>query len=171
MCLLSLCTSHPVLPSWTQLHYSFFKNYFYIFIYFGGGVGQRDGETGSEAGSALSTESPMWGLNSEAARSLLESKSDAQLTEPPRCPSLLIFVYVCILLVIFCACKSIYIYVFKNIGFEKQFACPHPQQKQKREVDNLFRITQLIIGRARAGKLFEITTLHSNQNDFSMLNC
>lgn len=39
------------------------------------------------------------------------------------------------------------------------------------EVDDLFRITQLISSRARTGKLSEIATLDSNQNDFSILNC
>ena len=37
-------------------------------------------------GSELSAQSPMRGSNSQTARSGPEPKSDAQPTEPPRCP-------------------------------------------------------------------------------------
>ena len=39
-------------------------------------------------GSKLSVQSPTRGLNSRSVRSWPEQKLDAQLTEPPRCPSL-----------------------------------------------------------------------------------
>ena len=55
------------------------------------GEGQRERETQNvkqAPGSELSAQSPMWGLNSRAVRSWPELKSDAQPTEPPRCPHL-----------------------------------------------------------------------------------
>ena len=53
-----------------------------------GGGAEREGDTESEAapGFEPSAESPMWGSNSRTARSRPEPKSDASLTEPPRCP-------------------------------------------------------------------------------------
>ena len=47
---------------------------------------EREGDTESEAGSTLSARSPMWGSNQRTMRSGPEAKSDAQQTEPPRCP-------------------------------------------------------------------------------------
>ena len=52
----------------------------------GGGSG-REGDRGSEVGSALTAGSPKWGSNSQTTRSRPEPRSDAQLTEPPRNPS------------------------------------------------------------------------------------
>ena len=43
-------------------------------------------------GSELSAQSPMQGSNSRTARSWPEPKSDAQLTEPPRHPELILIV-------------------------------------------------------------------------------
>ena len=53
--------------------------------------GQRERETQNlkqAPGSELSAQSPTWGSNSWAVRSWPELKSDAQPTEPPRCPEL-----------------------------------------------------------------------------------
>ena len=47
---------------------------------------EREGARRSEMGSALTAQSPTRGLNSRTGRSPPELKSDAQLTEPPRCP-------------------------------------------------------------------------------------
>ena len=55
------------------------------------GEGQRERETQNPKqapGSELSAQSPMQRLNSQTARSWPEPKLDAQLTEPPRRPSL-----------------------------------------------------------------------------------
>ena len=61
----------------------------------GGGKGREtenhritDRDAEAEAGSRLpaSTQSPTRGLNSRTERSCPEPKSDAPLTEPPRCP-------------------------------------------------------------------------------------
>ena len=60
---------------------------------------QREGETQNTkqaAGSELSAQSPTRGLNSRTVRSRPEPKSDGQLTEPPRHPSVvdfLMFIY------------------------------------------------------------------------------
>ena len=71
--------------SWTVSHFSFyFKNF--LRERWGGG-GQREGDGGSEVESARTAASPMCGLNSGTTRSWRERKSDAQPTEPPRCPS------------------------------------------------------------------------------------
>ena len=43
-------------------------------------------------GSELSAQSLMWGWNSQTMRSCPEPKSDAQPTEPPRCPFLFYFI-------------------------------------------------------------------------------
>ena len=48
-------------------------------------VAEREGDTRSELGSALTAKSPTWGSNSQAMRSQPEQKLDAQLTVPPRC--------------------------------------------------------------------------------------
>ena len=53
------------------------------------GEGQREGETQNPKqapGSEPSAQSPTWGSNSQTVRSGPELKSDAQQTEPPRCP-------------------------------------------------------------------------------------
>ena len=50
------------------------------------GGGKRDGDRGSEAGSALKAERPMQGSNQQTVRSGPEPKSDAYPTEPPRHP-------------------------------------------------------------------------------------
>ena len=47
---------------------------------------ERDGDRGSEVGPALTAKSLMQGSNSKTRRLQPELKSDAQLTEPPRCP-------------------------------------------------------------------------------------
>ena len=63
--------------------------FFFIFFYFWestAGEGQRERERGSEVGSARTAVSLIWGLNSETVRRWPEPKSDAQSTEPPRCP-------------------------------------------------------------------------------------
>ena len=55
------------------------------------GKEQRERETQNPKwapGSELSAQSPTRGLNSRTVRSWPEQKLDAQLTEPPRCPSL-----------------------------------------------------------------------------------
>ena len=52
-----------------------------------GRVRERETQNLKQAsGSELSAQSPMRGSNSWTARSRLELKSDAQPTEPPRCP-------------------------------------------------------------------------------------
>ena len=51
----------------------------------GRGGAERDGDRIPEVGFALIVESPTWNLNSRTGR----SKSDAQLTEPPRHPHIL----------------------------------------------------------------------------------
>ena len=48
------------------------------------GEAGREGDRGSEAGSAQTAASPTRGSNSQAVRSRPEPKSDAQPTEPPR---------------------------------------------------------------------------------------
>ena len=54
----------------------------------------REGGRGSEAGSVLTAVNPMRGLNSWTVRSWPEPKSDAQLTEPLKCPNLYpVFIY------------------------------------------------------------------------------
>ena len=64
---------------------------FLMFIYFWDRQRDREAEReedrGSEAGSAWTAVSLMWGSNSWTMRSWSELKSDAQLTEPPRRPS------------------------------------------------------------------------------------
>ena len=53
------------------------------------GEGQKEAKTPNmkqAPGSELSAQNPMWGSNSRTVRSWPELKSDAQLTEPPRCP-------------------------------------------------------------------------------------
>ena len=47
---------------------------------------ETEGERESQAGSALSAWSPMQGSNPRTVRSWPELKSEAQPTEPPRCP-------------------------------------------------------------------------------------
>ena len=54
------------------------------------GEGQREGDTESEASSGLSAQSLMGGSNSRTVRSSPEPKLDAQRTEPPRRPPLLV---------------------------------------------------------------------------------
>ena len=51
-----------------------------------GGGAEREGDRGSEAGSALTAESLMWGLNSRTARSQPEPELDTQLTKPRKDP-------------------------------------------------------------------------------------
>ena len=55
------------------------------------GEAEREGDRRSEAGSALTAESPMRDLNSQTVRLSPEPKSDTQPTEPPRCPDVFIF--------------------------------------------------------------------------------
>ena len=50
------------------------------------GEGHIERRTEDAKQSLLRAESPMRGLNSRTVRSCLEPKSDAQETEPPRCP-------------------------------------------------------------------------------------
>ena len=74
---------------------SFYNYFFDVLLNFEraqAGKGQREGDRGSEAGSVLTAESPMWGLNSRTVRSGPEPKWNAQLTEPPRCPTALIVI-------------------------------------------------------------------------------
>ena len=52
---------------------------------------EREGDRGSEAGSLLTAESPMWGSNPRTVRPWPEPKSDAQPTEPPRRPEFIYF--------------------------------------------------------------------------------
>ena len=52
-----------------------------------GGEAEREGDTESEAGSGPSAQSATRGLNPQTVRSCPEPKSDAQPTEPPRCPT------------------------------------------------------------------------------------
>ena len=57
------------------------------------GEGQRERETQNlkqAPGSELSAQSPTWGLNPQTATSGPEPKRDAQVTEPPRRPNILI---------------------------------------------------------------------------------
>ena len=63
----------------------FFLREFYLFWMRGGGA-EREEDRESEAGSALSAQSPMRGLNSQTTGSWPELKSDASPTEPPRQP-------------------------------------------------------------------------------------
>ena len=56
----------------------------------GGAERERETQNLTQApGSELSAQSPTWGLNSRTVRSWLELKSDAQPTEPPRCPDII----------------------------------------------------------------------------------
>ena len=83
--------------------FNFFNVYSFLRDRVQVGEGQKDRGTQSPKqapGSELSAQSPMWGLNSWAARSWPEPKSDAQPTEPPRNPiknvliSILLFCFV-----------------------------------------------------------------------------
>ena len=96
-----LALSHPG-PLKTRCYKMFFLNivsYLCHFIYFldvlflreraparegRWGGGRRD--RGSEAGSMLIAESPIWRSNSWTMRSWPEQKLEAHPTEPPRCP-------------------------------------------------------------------------------------
>ena len=55
------------------------------------GEGEREGDRVPQAGSALESVSPMWGLNPRTSRSWPEPKSDTEPTEPPRCPPKCVF--------------------------------------------------------------------------------
>ena len=52
-----------------------------------GGGAERQGDRGSEMSSSLTVASQMQGSNSRTVSLLPEVKSEAQPTEPPRCPS------------------------------------------------------------------------------------
>ena len=52
---------------------------------------EREGGRKSKVGFALTTHSSMWGSNSRTLRSWPEPKSEAWLTEPPRCPHFTLF--------------------------------------------------------------------------------
>ena len=69
-----------------------FKNiFFHVCLFlreYKQGRGREKEARGSKAGSVPIAASPMWGSNSWTQRSWPEPKSDAQPTEPPRCPIL-----------------------------------------------------------------------------------
>ena len=68
-------------PSVLMYSNSFFKAFFKMFIYFlrGRGGVERLEDRGSKAGSMLTSDSPMWGLNSRTMRSGPEQKLDASV--------------------------------------------------------------------------------------------
>ena len=71
------------------------ESYLFIFLMFNFervpvGEGQREGDRGSEAHFALTAVSSRWDSDSRSVRSLPELKSDAQLTEPPRFPKVIL---------------------------------------------------------------------------------
>ena len=78
----------------TQIIMTSFLNVLNMYLFFrksqrqsmSRGGAERDGDMESEAGSELSSQNLMWGLNSQTVRSSPEQKSDTQLTEPPRHP-------------------------------------------------------------------------------------
>ena len=75
---LSRALSHPCFSPIKHLHLSFFKVYFYLFWERDreqAGEGQREKEIESQASSALSAQSPLWGRNSWAVQSWPEMKS------------------------------------------------------------------------------------------------
>ena len=88
----------PHLKLHPRSHSRSFKKFFLMYIYFWergrqsmsrGGEGQRERETQNPKqapGFELSAQSPTGGSNPRAMRSWPELKSDAQRTEPPRCP-------------------------------------------------------------------------------------
>ena len=106
-----------------SIRYIFYlKKKFYIYLFLRDrervwvGEGQREKETQNlkqDPGSEVSAQSPTRGSNSQAVRSWPEPKSDAQLTEPPRCPRIYIFAYV----FFHTLCLS-FIYAFVCINFQ-----------------------------------------------------
>ena len=83
------------LDAYSNTFFFFFLSLFiYLFIYLfwerervqAGGRAEREGDRGSKESFMLTALSLMWASNSQTLRSLPELKSDAQLTEPPRCP-------------------------------------------------------------------------------------
>ena len=77
----------------------FFFYFFNVYLFWDretehewGRVRERETQNLKQApGSELSAQSLAWGSNSWTARSWPEPKSDAPLTEPPRCPKTFIF--------------------------------------------------------------------------------
>ena len=81
---------------WEDYMHSFFKFFKCLFIFDRERQhreGQREGARGSEAGSSLTAESQIRGLNPWTTRPCPELKSAAQPTEPPRYPGLSAFLY------------------------------------------------------------------------------
>ena len=85
------------------------------------GEGQRERQTQNPKqvrGSELSAQSPTWGSNLRTAGSCLEPKSDAQPTEPPRCPAQTLLVLM----------SPIYLFFFCHLCFGIIYKKPLPNE-------------------------------------------